>query len=106
MANQIYLNALVESADWSGRPKILTIWGGVKSADLMSVKMYKMTQFDIIHLIRATRVEKGLKQTDMAEMLNMNLLAYQRLEQGKTQLPVFRMLQIFNLLGIEIKLSK
>jgi hypothetical protein len=42
----------------------------------------------------------------MAEMLNMNLLAYQRLEQGKTQLPVFRMLQIFNLLGIEITLSK
>jgi transcriptional regulator with XRE-family HTH domain len=84
----------------------LTIWGGVKSADLMSVKMYKMTQFDIIHLIRATRVEKGYKQTDMAEMMNMNLLAYQRLEQGKTQLPVFRMLNIFRKLGIEIKLSK
>jgi hypothetical protein len=42
----------------------------------------------------------------MAEMLNMNLLAYQRLEQGKTQLPVFRMLQIFEMLGIEITLSK
>lgn len=65
-----------------------------------------MTQFDIIQLIRTTRTERGYKQTDMAEMLNMNLLAYQRLEQGKTQLPVFRMLQIFNLLGIEIKLSK
>jgi hypothetical protein len=42
----------------------------------------------------------------MAEMLNMNLLAYQRLEQGKTQLPVFRMLNIFRKLGIEITLSK
>ena len=65
-----------------------------------------MTQFDIIYLIRTTRAEKGYKQTDMAEMLNMNLLAYQRLEQGKTQLPVFRMLNIFMKLGIEIKLSK
>jgi transcriptional regulator with XRE-family HTH domain len=65
-----------------------------------------MTQFDIIHLIRTTRAERGYKQTDMAEMLNMNLLAYQRLEQGKTQLPVFRMLQIFEMLGIEITLSK
>ena len=65
-----------------------------------------MIHTDIIQLIRTSRAEKGLKQTDMAEMLNMNLLAYQRLEQGKTQLPVFRMLQIFNLLGIEIKLSK
>jgi transcriptional regulator with XRE-family HTH domain len=65
-----------------------------------------MTQFDIINLIRTTRAERGYKQTDMAEMLNMNLLAYQRLEQGKTQLPVFRMLQIFEMLGIEITLSK
>lgn len=65
-----------------------------------------MIHTDIIHLIRITRAERGYKQTDMAEMLNMNLLAYQRLEQGKTQLPVFRMLQIFNLLGIEIKLNK
>ena len=66
----------------------------------------EMTQFDIIQLIRTTRTERGYKQTDMAEMLNMNLLAYQRLEQGKTQLPVFRMLQIFKLFGIEITLSK
>ena len=65
-----------------------------------------MTQRDIIQLIRTTRAERGYKQTDMAEMLNMNLLAYQRLEQGKTQLPVFRMLNIFRKLGIEIKLSK
>lgn len=65
-----------------------------------------MTTRDIIQLIRATRTEKGLKQTDMAQMLNMNLLAYQRLEQGKTQLPVFRMLNIFRKLGIEITLSK
>lgn len=65
-----------------------------------------MTQFDIIQIIRTTRAERGYKQTDMAEMLNMNLLAYQRLEQGKTQLPVFRMLQIFEMLGIEITLSK
>ena len=65
-----------------------------------------MNSSDIIKLIRTTRTEKGLKQTDMAEMLHMNLLAYQRLEQGKTQLPVFRMLQIFKLLGIEITLSK
>ena len=65
-----------------------------------------MIHTDIIQLIRTTRAEKGLKQTDMAEMLNMNLLAYQRLEQGKTQLPVFRMLNIFRKLGIEIKLSK
>lgn len=66
----------------------------------------QMTTRDIIQLIRTTRTEKGYKQTDMAEMLNMNLLAYQRLEQGKTQLPVFRMLNIFRKLGIEIKLSK
>ena len=65
-----------------------------------------MTQFDIIQLIRTTRTERGYKQTDMAEMLNMNLLAYQRLEQEKTQLPVFRMLQIFDILGIEMKLRK
>jgi len=65
-----------------------------------------MTYPDLIQLIISTRKKQGLKQTDMAEMLNMNLLAYQRLEQGKTQLPVFRMLQIFELLGIEIKLRK
>ena len=65
-----------------------------------------MTITDIIQLIRTTRTERGYKQTDMAEMLYMNLLAYQRLEQGKTQLPVFRMLQIFKLLGIEITLRK
>ena len=57
---------------------------------------------NIIHLIRTHRKRLNLKQTDMAERLNMNLLAYQRLEQGKTKLDVTRMMEIFNILGLRI----
>ena len=57
---------------------------------------------DYINLIRTHRKRLNLKQTDMAERLNMNLLAYQRLEQGKTKLDVTRMMEIFNILGLRI----
>lgn len=39
MANQDYPNALVASASWFGRQKILTIWGGVQTADLFRTMM-------------------------------------------------------------------
>ena len=65
-----------------------------------------MTTPEILEIIRTTRIARGYKQTDMAELLNMNLLAYQRLEQGKTKLDVERMLDIFKILWIEMRLSK
>lgn len=64
-----------------------------------------MTTTDILKIIRSTRTAHGYKQTDMAELLNMNLLAYQRLEQGKTKLDVERMLDIFKILWIEMRLE-
>lgn len=57
-----------------------------------------MTDIELNQLIasriRAIRKRKDLKQSEVAQMLDMNEKAYQRIEQGATMISVVKLVRI------------
>ncbi len=64
-----------------------------------------MTYPDLIQLIISTRKKQGLKQSEMADLLHMNLVAYKRLEQMQTKLDVVRLIDIVKVLKIKVTIE-
>lgn len=54
----------------------------------------------IIEKIKETRKEKGYSQSDFAQKLGLNKVAYNRIETGKTSLTLERFIEIVNILGM------
>ncbi len=50
--------------------------------------------------IRLQRLQRGLSQENMADLLNLSTTAYGDIERGKTDLTLSRLAQIANVLGI------
>ncbi|GAB4031265.1 helix-turn-helix domain-containing protein [Spirosoma jeollabukense] len=50
--------------------------------------------------IRLERLQRGLSQENMADLLNLSTTAYGDIERGKTDLTLSRLTQIANVLGI------
>jgi transcriptional regulator with XRE-family HTH domain len=61
-----------------------------------------MTYPDLIQIIQTERKRQNLKQSEMADLLHMNLVAYKRLEQMQTKLDVVRLMDIVKVLKIKI----
>ena len=64
-----------------------------------------MTYPDLIQLIQSERKRHNLKQSEMADLLHMNLVAYKRLEQCKTKLDVVRLIDIVKVLKIKVTIE-
>jgi len=52
--------------------------------------------------IRVLRTEKKLSQENMANDLGISVTAYSKIERGKTNIPVLRLTQIADVLGVSI----
>ncbi|MVM38160.1 helix-turn-helix domain-containing protein [Spirosoma sp. HMF3257] len=52
--------------------------------------------------IRIERLQRGLSQENMADLLNLSTTAYGDIERGKTDLTLSRMTQIASVLGISL----
>lgn len=66
------------------------------------------TRFDKIYEtgnnIRKWRLIKGMKQEDLAEQIEISLVALSKIENGKTNIPLSRLFDIAIALGIHIQL--
>ena len=61
-----------------------------------------MTYPDLINIIQTERKRLNLTQSQMADLLHMNLVAYKRLEQMQTKLDVVRLIDIVKVLNLSI----
>jgi len=52
--------------------------------------------------IRALRIEKGKKQRELAEFLDMSLRNYQRFEQGGANVPALTLCKLADYFGVSI----
>jgi XRE family transcriptional regulator, regulator of sulfur utilization len=57
---------------------------------------------NIIEKVRLTRLNRGLSQENMADMLHISTTAYGDIERGKTELTIPRLLKICQILGVEL----
>jgi transcriptional regulator with XRE-family HTH domain len=64
-----------------------------------------MTYPDLIQLIQTERKRQNLTQSEMADLLHMNLVAYKRMEQMQTKLDVVRLIDIVKVLKISITIE-
>jgi len=64
-----------------------------------------MTYPDLIQLIQTERKRMNLTQSQMADLLHMNLVAYKRMEQMQTKLDVVRLIDIVKVLKISITIK-
>lgn len=56
----------------------------------------------IVRRIRMIRIDKGIKQSDVAKHLFITATAYNRMERGHTQITVRNLLLIAQALGIDV----
>lgn len=64
-----------------------------------------MTYPDLIQIIQTERKRLNLTQSQMADLLHMNLVAYKRMEQMQTKLDVVRLIDIVKVLKISITIK-
>ncbi|MFN3850086.1 MAG: helix-turn-helix domain-containing protein [Spirosomataceae bacterium] len=58
---------------------------------------------NIAEKIRLTRIQKGLSQENMADMLSLSTTAYGDIERNKTELTILRLLRIAQVLDMDFK---
>lgn len=65
-----------------------------------------MEQLKLCLKIQYYRKLKGYLVKEMAEMIGISPESYARYERGKHEIPLSKLLKIFNILGFEIKEPK
>lgn len=65
-----------------------------------------MEQLKLCLKIQYYRKLKGYLVKEMAEMIGISPESYTRYERGKHEIPLSKLLKIFNILGFEIKEPK
>lgn len=68
----------------------------------MDMKMSQEQYLRIVRKIRMIRIDKGIKQRDIAKQIFITPTAYNRMEKGHTQITVRNLLMIAHALGIDV----
>lgn len=68
----------------------------------MDMEMSQEQYLRIVRRIRMIRIDKGIKQRDIAKCIFVTPTAYNRMEKGHTQITVRNLLMIAKALGVDI----